>query len=98
MICSFCRKTQSAPGCGMGGLKGKGLVLHGMLIRLSNGWRVQRLAVRKFCNKAGNLFTFAGKHKAHPGAVWEGQRERVCFLIREYPAMRDQTGRHPDLN
>ena len=29
----FCQKTQSAPGCGMGGFKGKGLVLRGMLIR-----------------------------------------------------------------
>ena len=24
----FCKKTQSAPGCGMAGLKGKGLVSH----------------------------------------------------------------------
>ena len=41
---------------------------------------VQRLALSKFCSRAGNLFTFVGKHKAQPGAVWEGSRESVWFF------------------
>ena len=65
----------------MGGFKGKGLVLRGMLITPHKGKRVQRLAVSQLHSRAGNLFTFCGKtqgalfvgkHKAHPGAVWEG--------------------------
>ena len=31
---------------------------------------------------AGSLFTFVGKHKAHPGAVWEGSRETVWFFVK----------------
>ena len=61
----------------MGEFKGKGLVLRGMLITPHQGSRVQRLAVRELRSRAGNLFTFVEKHKAHPGAVWEGSRERV---------------------
>ena len=61
----------------MEGFKGKGLVLRGMLITPHKGKRVQRLAVSQLRSRAGNLFTFVGKtfvgkHKAHPGAVWEG--------------------------
>ena len=56
----------------MGGFKGKGLVLRGMLITPHKGKRVQRLAVSQLRSRAGNLFTFVGKHKAHPGVVWEG--------------------------
>ena len=65
----------------MGRFRGKGLVLRGMLIRPHKGLRVQRLAVSGFCKRAGDLFTFIGKHKAHPGEVWEGSRERVWFLL-----------------
>ena len=72
--------------------KGKGLVLRGVLITPHNGSRVQRLAVGELRSRAGNLFTFVEKHKAHPGAVWEGSRE-ICFLLREFLAMRDQTGK-----
>ena len=61
----------------MGGFMGKGLVLRGMLIRPHRGYGVQRLALSELRSSAGNLFTFVEKHKAHPGAVWEGSRERV---------------------
>ena len=77
----FVVKTQSEPGCGMGGLKGEGLVLRGMHIKPHKGLRVQRLAVSEFCNRAGHLFTFVGKHKAHPGAVWGGSKEKFWFCV-----------------
>ena len=39
------------------------------------------LAISEFCSRAGNLFTFVGKRKARPGAVWDGSRERVWFSV-----------------
>ena len=45
----MCRKTESTPGCGMGGFTGKGLVLREMLIsfkRLGSS----APAVFEFCN------------------------------------------------
>ena len=39
------------------------------------------MAVSQFYIRAGNVFIFVGKHKAHPGAVWEGSQERVWFCV-----------------
>ena len=81
----FYRQTQSAPGCSMEGFKGNGLVLHEMLTSWNAHQASKRLAssarVFVFCSRAGYLFTFIGKNKAHPGAAWKGSRERVWFFV-----------------
>ena len=69
----------------MEGFTGKGLVLRGMLTSWNAHQASKRLAgsapVFEFCSRAGNLFTFVGKHTAHPGAAWKGSRERVWFFV-----------------
>ena len=54
----FCMKTQSAPGCGMGGSRERVWFFVEFSSRLTGGWRVLRLAVNEFCSSAGILFTF----------------------------------------
>ena len=56
----------------MGGFKGNGLVLRGMLIRPHMGWRLLRSAVSEFCSRTGNLFIFGMKRQSAPRCGMEG--------------------------